>query len=362
MRGADITQENLFSTVHLDTFVQSDHPLRAVKLLFNTAMKRIHWLLDTAYSERGRESIPPERLLRALLLQVLFSIRSERQLMEQMQYNLLFRWFTGLTIDDEVWDHSTFSKNRDRLLEHDIIPELFGEVVLLASNKNLLSEDHFSVDGTLIQAWASQKSFRPKDEEDDDSVSSGRNAECDFHGKKRSNETHESKTDADARNYKKSTGSEAKMAYLGHTVIENRNGIVMRSQVSLATGYGERDTAIDLLATLPGSRQKTVAADKGYDTRDFVDSCRGMNITPHVARNDKRKGGSAIDGRTSRHEGYEISMKVRKRVEEPFGWGKTIGIIRQVKSRGIDRVNDIFCMTMMGWNLIRIRNLQEQSA
>ena len=362
MRGADITQENLFSTVHLETFVPIDHPLRAVKLLFNTAMKRIDWLFDCAYSERGRESIPPERLLRALLLQVLFSIRSERQLMEQMEYNLLFRWFTGLTIDDEVWDHSTFSKNRDRLLEHDIIPELFDEVVALAGKKNLLSEDHFSVDGTLIQAWASQKSFRPKDEDDSDPKAGGRNAESDFHGEKRLNETHESKTDADARNYKKSRGSEAKMAYLGHTVIENRNGLVVRARASLATGRGERDTAIDLLATLPGSRQKTVAADKGYDTAEFVASCRGMNITPHVARNEKRKGGSAIDGRTSRHEGYKVSMKVRKRVEEPFGWGKTIGLIRQVKSRGIDRVNDIFSITMMGWNLIRIRNLQEQSA
>ncbi len=362
MRGSDITQENLFSTVHLEKFVPNDHPLRAVRLLFNTAMKRIDWLLDGAYSERGRESTPPEHLLRALLLQVLFSIRSERQLMEQMQYNLLFRWFTGLTIDDEVWNHSTFSKNRDRLLEHDIIPGIFDEVVALAREKNLLSEDHFSVDGTLIQAWASQKSFRPKDEDDSDPNDGGRNAESDFHGEKRSNDTHESKTDTDARIYKKSKGSEAKMAYLGHTVIENCNGLVVKAQASLATGRGERDTAIDLLSTLPGSRQKTVAADKGYDTRDFVESCRGMNITPHVARNDKRRGGSAIDGRTSRHEGYKISMKVRKRVEEPFGWGKTVGIIRQVKARGLERVNDIFSMTMMGWNLIRIRNLQEQSA
>ena len=361
MRGADISQENLFSTVHLETFVPNDHPLRAVRLLFNTAMKRIDWLLDGAYSERGRESIPPERLLRALLLQVLFSIRSERQLMEQMQYNLLFRWFAGLTIDDEIWDHSTFSKNRDRLLEHAIISELFSEVVELARQKNLLSEDHFSVDGTLIQAWASQKSFRPKDEDDSNSQSGGRNAERDFYGENRHNDTHESKTDADARNYKKSRGGEAKMAYLGHSVIENRNGLVVKAQASLATGRGERDTAIDLLAMLPGSRRKTVAADKGYDTKEFVASCRGMNITPHVARNDKRKGGSAIDHRTSRHEGYKLSMKVRKRVEEPFGWGKTIGLIRQVKVRGLDRVNDILNMTFIGWNITRMKNLQGQS-
>lgn len=361
MRGADITQENLFSTVHLDTFVPKEHPLRDLRKLFNEAMHRIDWLFDSAYAEGGRESIPPERLLRAQLLQVLYSIRSERQLMEQMHYNLLFRWFTGLSIDDPVWDHSTFSKNRDRLLEHDIVPQLFAEVVEMARKNNLLSADHFSVDGTLIQAWASQKSFRPKDEEDDDN-GGGRNAERSFHGEKRSNKTHESKTDPDARNYRKSKNSEAKLAYLGHSLIENRNGLVVNARVSLANGYGERETAIDMLAELPGEQRKTVGADKNYDTRDFVDQCKGMRITPHVARNTERTGGSAIDSRTTRHPGYGISQQKRKRVEEPFGWGKTVGLYRQVKVRGLARVNAIFQITMIGWNLTRMRNLQVQCA
>lgn len=362
MRGADITQENLFSTVHLDTFVPKDHPLRDIRELFDEAMKRISWLFDTAYSEYGRESIPPERLLRAQLLQILYTIRSERMLMEQMNYNLLFRWFTGMSIDETVWDHSTFSKNRNRLLDHDIIPALFVEVVDLARKRELVSDDHFSVDGTLIQAWASQKSFRPKDEDDSDMNSGSRNAESDFHGEKRSNETHESKTDTDARNYKKSKYSEAKLAYLGHSVIENRNGLVVNAKVTLANGYGEREAAIDMLAELPGAHRKTVAADKNYDTKEFIAGCQGMNVTPHVAQNVKRKGGSAIDGRTTRHEGYAISIKKRKRVEEPFGWGKTVGQIRQVKVRGLARVNTLLQMTFIGWNLTRIRNLQDQCA
>jgi len=275
---------------------------------------------------------------------------------------LLFRWFTGLSIDDKVWDHSTFTKNRDRLLEHDIIPSLFEEIVILARKKDLLSDEHFSVDGTLIQAWASQKSFRRKDESDDEDAGGGRNAECDFHGEKRLNSTHESRTDPEARNYKKSKSSAAKMAYLGHTVIENRNGLIVKTRASLADGFGERETAIALLAELPGEHRKTVGADKNYDTRDFVGSCREMNITPHVARNDKRKGGSAIDARTSGREGYRISMKIRKRVEEPFGWGKTVGLIRQVKVRGLERVNAVLTMTFMGWNLTRMVNLQGESA
>lgn len=361
MRGPDITQEHLFSTVHLEEFVPSDHPLRLVRELFNKAMKRIDWLFDSAYSEHGRVSIPPERLLRAQLLQVLYTVRSERQLMEQISYNLLFRWFIGLTVDDQVWDHSTFSKNRDRLLEHDVIPALFEEVVEQARNQDLLSTDHFSVDGTLIQAWASQKSFRPKDEDDSDSTG-GRNSESNFHGEKRLNDTHESKTDPDARNYKKSRGEGAKMAYLGHSVIDNRNGLVVKTKATVADGHGEREAAIDLLAELPGVHRKTVGADKNYDTKGFVDACRDMNITPHVARNDKRKGGSAIDGRTSRHKGYEASMKVRKRVEEPFGWAKTVGHIRQVKVRGLARVGDIVKMAFIGWNLIRMKNLQGESA
>ena len=362
MRGVDVTQEALFSTVHLESFVPKNHPLRSIRTLFNSAMKRINWLLDSAYSEYGRESIPPERLLRALLLQVLFSVRSERQLMEQTRYNLLFRWFIGLSIDDPVWDHSTFSKNRDRLLEQDVIPALFEEVVELARKENYLSRDHFSVDGTLIQAWASQKSFRPKAEDPDDSEGGGRNTESDFRGEKRLNETHESTTDSDARNYKKSKGDKAKLSYMGHSVIENRNGLVVKTRATLASGCAERETAIALLDDLPGKHRKTVGADKHYDTRDFVACCRKRKITPHVACNEKRKGGSAINGLTTRHKGYKTSMKIRKRVEEPFGWAKTIGLLRQVKVRGLALVNDVVNLTFIGWNLIRMKNLQAQSA
>lgn len=362
MRGLDITQEALFTTVHLDTFVPNDHPLRAIKVIFDEALKRIDWLLDGAYSERGKMSIPPERLLRAQLLQVLYTIRSERQLMEQIQYNLLFRWFIGLTVDDVVWNHSSFSKNRDRLLEHDVIPALFEEVIALARKKDLISDEHFSVDGTLVQAWASQKSFRPKHENDQPACSGGRNAERNFRGEKRLNDTHESKTDPDARIYKKSRGSEAKMAYLGHTLMENRNGLIVGARISHANGTAEREAALELLAALPGEHRKTVGADKNYDTADFISQCRAIKVTPHVAQNDKRPGGSAIDSRTTRHKGYEISMKVRKRVEEPFGWGKSVGPIRQIMVRGLDKANQIFNLTFIGWNLRRIANIQAKCA
>ncbi|WP_296058371.1 IS5 family transposase [uncultured Amphritea sp.] len=358
MRGEDIFQESLFTTVQLETFVPIDHPLRSVKPLLDDAMKRLDWLFESIYAPGGRESIPPERLIRALLLQVLYSIRSERQLVEQINYNLLYRWFVGLTIDDSVWDHSTFTANRGRLLKHDVIAELFEEVVNLARKKQLLSEDHFSVDGTLIQAWASHKSFRPKDDNDDHPTGGGRNADANFHQEKRSNETHESKTDGDARLARKGNGKEAKLSYMGHTVMENRNGLIVKAAASLATGKAEREIAIQLLGQLASKGKKTVGADKNYDTAQFVSDCRAMKITPHVARNDKRRGGSAIDGRTSRHIGYKISQRTRKRVEEPFGWGKTVGLIRQMKVRGLAKVNSIFMLTMIGWNLTRMRRLQ----
>lgn len=359
MRGADITQESLFTTVHLESFVPKKHPLRELRILFNQALTRINGVLDGAYSEYGKASIPPERLLRALLLQVLYSIRSERQVVEQLHYNLLYRWFVGLSIDDEVWDHSTFTKNRDRLLDHQIIEQLFTEVVELARKQDLLSDEHFSVDGTLLQAWASQKSFRPKGTSGDEGgQGGGRNQESDFRGESRSNDTHESTTDPDARNYKKSNGGEAKMAYLGHTLMENRNGLIVKAQVSQADGKAERRVGIEMIEALEGKKRRTLGADKNYDTAEFVAQCRERNVTPHVAQNVKRKGGSAIDGRTSRHIGYEISQRIRKRIEEGFGWGKTIGQIRQVKVRGKDRVNAVFQMTFIGWNLTRMRNLQ----
>ena len=362
MRGLDVTQEALFTTVHLEGFISPSHPLRKIKPIIDEALNRLSWLFDQIYSEYGKPSIAPERLIRAQLLQVLYSIRSERQLVEQIHYNLLYRWFIGLTIDDEVWDHSTFSANRDRLIENDVICQLFDEVVVIARQKGLLSDDHFSVDGTLIQAWASQKSFRPKDDDHDGHPDGGRNAESDFHGEKRSNQTHESKTDKQALLAKKGKGKEAKLSYMGHTVMENRHGLVVNAQASQATGKAEREVAERLLKQLPGKHRKTVGADKNYDTQDFVVACRGMNITPHVARNDKRRGGSAIDDRTSSTPGYEVSQRKRKRVEEPFGWGKTIGLIRQVKKRGLLNVNACFKMTMIGWNLTRMRHLQDQYA
>ena len=361
MRGIDIVQESLFTTVHLESFVPAEHPLRSIKLLVDEALKRINWLFDSIYSEVGRESIPPERLVRAQLLQVLYSIRSERLLVEQVHYNLLYRWFIGLTIDDAVWDHSTFSANRDRLIENNVVCELFEEVVNLAREKSLLSEDHFSVDGTLIQAWASQKSYRPKGD-DDDNNGVGRNQEANFHGEKRSNKTHVSTTDADALLAKKGPGKEARLSYMGHTVMENRNGMIVQAEASQATGVAERETATKLLNQLPGKQPKTVGADKNYDTKNFVATCREMKITPHVARNDKRPGGSAIDGRTSSKESYQVSQKKRKRVEEPFGWGKTIGMIRQIKVRGLSNANGIFKLTMVGWNLVRMCNLLETYA
>ena len=358
MRGEDIFQESLFTTIQLESFVPSNHPLRPIRMLLDKAMQNLSWLFDSIYADRGRESIPPERLIRAQLLQVLFSIRSERQLVEQINYNLLYRWFIGLTIEDRVWDHSSFSTNRDRLLENDVITELFEEVVKLARKQKLLSDEHFSVDGTLIQAWASQKSYRRKDD-DNGPPDGGRNSEANFHGEKRSNKTHESKTDGDALLAKKGPGKEARLSYMGHTVMENRNGLIVKAAASQATGKAEREVSAELLANLPGSKRKTVGADKNYDTRDFVRDCRDMKITPHVARNDKRPGGSAIDGRTSRHESYQISQRSRKRVEEPFGWGKTVGLIRQIKVRGVSKVNSVFMMTMIGWNLTRMRALQE---
>ncbi len=353
MRGTDVMQEPLFTTVQLESFVPKDHPLRGLRVLMDEALKELNGLFDTMYADGGRDSIPPERLLRAQLLQVLYTIRSERQLCEQLQYNLLFRWFVGLPMDAVAWEHSTFSKNRDRLLDHEVIPELFAEVVEAARRRGLLSEEHFSVDGTLIPAWASHKSFRPKD--DAPRGGGGGNPEVDFHGESRCNETHASTTDPEARLLRKSKGSGAILCYQGHTVMENRHGLIVAAQASHARGpAAEWDSAVELLNTLPGSRRKTVGADKGFDTARFVKRCRGLGITAQVARKTK---GSAVDGRTTRHAGYAVSQLKRKRIEEPFGWGKCIGPLRQVKQRGLPRVNALFPFAMLGWNLVRMRNI-----
>ena len=352
-------QEGLFTLAKLDDFVPADHPLRAIRTLVNEALSGLNGLFNTIYADSGRASIAPEKLLRAMLVQVLYSVRSERQLMEQIRYNLLFRWFIGLAIDDAVWDHSVFSKNRDRLLEHEVVERFFAEVMRLAEQRKLLSKEHFSVDGTLIQAWASHKSFVPKDSGGPGAGggTSGRNQERDWKGKPRSNDTHASTTDSDARLFRKGNSQAAMLAYQGHVLMENRSGLVVAAVVTHADGYGERLAALAMLDRVPGKHRKTLAADKGYDTRDFIAGCRERRTTPHVASHSTRWGGSAVDGRTTRHAGYAASQIVRKRIEEHFGWGKTVGRIRQTVYRGIRRVDQHFKLTMTASNIVRMARI-----
>jgi len=358
MRGADGLQESLFTVAKLDDFVPTEHPLGGIRRLVNEALGRLDSLFNVIYADRGRDSVAPEKLMRALLLQVFYSIRSERQLMEQMRYNLLFRWFVGLSLEDAVWNHSVFSKNRDRLFENEVVESFFTEVMRLADRQGLLSKEHFSVDGTLIQAWASQKSFRPKDGSNDQAPGGGgRNAQADWKGKPRSNDTHASTTDPDARLYRKSHNTASILSYQGHVLMENRSGLVVSAVVTHANGTGEREAAIRMLDCVPGAHPKTVGADKAYDTADFVAACRQRNVTPHVAQNDGRRGGSTIDGRTTRHDGYRISQVIRKRIEEHFGWGKTVGRIRQTVFRGIQRVDQQFKLTMTASNLTRMARI-----
>ncbi|HHX6876302.1 TPA: IS5 family transposase [Pseudomonas aeruginosa] len=354
MRGADITQETLFTTVKLDDFVPEDHPLRAIRELTDQALRRMNGLFDTLYADSGRHSIPPEKLLRAQLLQLFYSLRSERMLMEQLRYNLLFRWFVGIAIDEAVWDHSVFSKNRDRLNAESVASEFLQEVVRLAQHKGLMSDEHFSVDGTLLQAWASQKSFRPK-EDPPDGRGGPRNAPPDFKGEKRRNDTHASTSDPDARLFRKgNTG--AQLSYQGHVLMEHRSGLVRAACVSRATGFGERESALSLLGKLKGRKRRTLAADKAYDTADFVAACRKAGVTPHVAQNDSNRR-SAIDARTTRHAGYDKSLKIRAWIETHFGWIKATGGLRQVKQRGLVRVDALFQFAMAASNLIRLPKL-----
>jgi transposase len=358
MRGTDGMQESLFTMAKLEDFVPSDHPLRAIQVVVNEALGRLNGLFNEIYADTGRAGIAPEKLMRALLLQVFYSVRSERQICEQLRYNLLFRWFVGLAIDDAVWDHSVFSKNRDRLLENAVVEAFFTEVMRLADAKGLLSKEHFSVDGTLIQAWASHKSFRPKDGSDDQTPSGpGRNAQADWKGKPRSNDTHQSTTDPDARLFRKSFNTASILCYQGHVLMENRSGLVVSAVVTHATGTGERAAALAMLDTVPGEHAKTVGADKAYDSQDFIDACRERKVTPHVATNDTRNGGSAIDARTTRHPGYALSQTIRKRIEEHFGWGKSIGRIRQTVYRGLRRVDQHFKLTMTASNILRIARM-----
>ena len=355
MRGEDAKQEAMFSYVSPERRVPPDHPLRPVREMVDGVLKEMSGRFARLYSQVGRPSIAPERLLRALLLQVFYSVRSERMLMEQLDYNLLFRWFVGMEMDEEVWDHAVFRKNRDRLLNHEIAEAFFARVLKVA--KPYLSDEHFTVDGTLIEAWASQKSFRPKNE---DESSAGTPQEANFHGERRTNETHESTTDPDCRLYKKSKGSEAKLSYLGHVLMENRNGLLMRTMVTQAHGTAERDAALLMASQIPRNQTVTLGGDKNYDTRDFVDTLRGMKITPHVAQNNTNRS-SAIDGRTTWHPGYEISQRKRKRVEQSFGWMKRVGLLRKVKLRGIRKVSWWFTFVGAAYNLIRLRRLRTEA-
>jgi transposase len=361
MRGEDRRQGAMFSYVSLEQRVPSNHPLRQLQPMVNQALAELSPRFEELYSRVGRPSIAPEKLLRALLLQVLYTIRSERLLMEQLDYNLLFRWFVGLGMDDPVWVQTVFTKNRDRLLEGDVAEAFFALVLEQARKKRLLSSEHFTVDGTLIEAWAGQKSFRRKEAGPPEPPDDPGNPTVNFHGEKRSNETHQSTTDPESRLYRKSRGQESKLAYLGHVLMENRNGLVVDTRVTPANGRAEREAALEMLGSMEGLRRRTVGADKGYDTRDFVAQARDLAVTPHVAQNTSRRK-SAIDGRTPHPSGYSISQRVRKRVEEIFGWLKTVGLMRKTRHKGVDRVGWMFTFATAVYNLVRMRNLLAEAA
>jgi transposase len=346
----------MFSYLSPDERVPANHPLRPIRLMVDDALKALSPAFNRLYSAFGRPSIPPEKLLRALLLQVLYTVRSERMLMEQLEYNLLFRWFVGLNMDETVWVPTVFTKNRDRLLEGDIAEKFFSHVLTQARVADLLSDEHFSVDGTLIEAWASHKSFQRKDRPAPPSDDAG-NPTVDFHGEKRSNETHQSTTDPDARLARKSGGHESKLAYCGNVLIENRHGLVVDTELRQCSGMAERHAALIMAERVDGVERITLGGDKGYDTKDLVKEMRGMNVTPHVSQNTKRQGGSAIDGRTTRHDGYQVSQRKRKRIEEVFGWVKTVGALRKTRHRGLETVAWVFTFTVTAYNLVRMRNL-----
>lgn len=358
MRGEDILQEGLFSYLSCEARVPAEHPLRRIRVIVDAALDRLDGTFAELYSERGRPSIPPEKLVRALLLQAFYSVRSERQLMEQLDYNLLFRWFVGLGIDDAVWDASTFSKNRDRLLAGDVAKRFFRVVLQLDEVRGLLSDEHFSVDGSLIEAYASHKSLQPREGQPpkDGDAGGGRNQEVNFRGEKRSNATHVSTSDPDAKLYRKSQAAPAKLSYLGHVLMENRHGLLVDSELTQADGYAERKAAVAMLRRQGPKGRRTLGADKGYDSRDFIVALRHLKTTPHVAQNSRGRR-SAIDGRTTARAGYEISQRIRKRIEESFGWIKEVGGMRKTRHRGKDRVGWQFDLTACAYNLIRLPKL-----
>lgn len=356
MRGQDHQQAHIFSYLSPEQRVRQDHPLRAIRAMADVALRNMWGRLDAMYSNTGRPSIPPEKLLRAQLLQMLYSVRSERLLMEEIDYSVLYRWFVGMNLDEPVWDVTVFTKNRDRLLDGDVAREFLCQVFDQAREQNLTSDEHFTVDGTLIEAWASLKSFQSKDQDSAPPEDPG-NPTVDFHGEKRSNHTHQSTTDPDARLARKGKGKEAKLSYTGNLLTENRNGLIVTTEVFQTNGTAERDAAVVMLEQIGGGNRITVGGDKGYDTRDFVAECREMQVTPHVAQNSKRSGGSAIDARTTRHGGYQVSQRKRKRIEECFGWLKTIALVRKVRHRGLAKVGWIFTFAAAAYNLVRMKNL-----
>jgi transposase len=361
MRGADEQQSQIFSYLSPEARVRKDHPLRAIRAMVDEVLAQLSGAFDAMYASVGRPSIAPEKLLRAQLLQMLYSIRSERLLMEEMDYNLLFRWFVGLNADDEVWNATVFTKNRNRLLEADVAKLFLAQVVEQARGRGLTSDEHFTVDGTLLEAWAGAKSFQPKADQKtpppDDPDHDPGNPTVNFHGEKRSNETHASTTDPESLLARKGHGKEAKLSYSGHLLVENKNGLIVDAEGLQANGTAERDAALVMLERVPGTKTVTVGGDKGFDTRGFVAECRHLRVTPHVAQNHARAGGSAIDARTTRHAGYKISQKKRKRIEECFGWLKTVAGLRKLRHRGVGKVDWIFTFACAAYNLVRMRNL-----
>jgi transposase len=357
MRGSDKRSGELFSYVDLEKRIRPDHPLRAIRLLTDSALTALSGDFAALYSGTGRPSIAPELLLRSMLLQAFYSIRSERQLMERLEFDLLFRWFVGLGVDDPAWDHSTFSKNRDRLLAGEIAAKFLTAILAQPQVKRLLSSEHFSVDGTLIEAWASMKSFKPQEPPAGGNTGGGgRNASADFKGEKRSNQTHRSTTDPDARLYRKGPGMEAKLCFIGHGLMENRSGLIVDARLTRVSGHAERLAALDMIQDLADRPSAiTLGADKGYDAADFVEELRTINVCPHVARNTSRR--SAIDGRTTRHPGYAASQRIRKRIEEAFGWMKTVAGLRKTKLRGLPKVDWAFTFAAAAYNLVRAPKL-----
>lgn len=355
MRGYDSQTEAIFAYVTPESFVPKTHPLRAIRAMADEALKGMDKLFDSMYATTGRYSIPPEKLLKAQLLMILYSIRSNRQLVEQIHYNFLYRWFLGMSLEEKVWDHSSFSTNQERLIGSDIAAEFLSRILAQAERKHLLSREHFTVDGTLIEAWASIKSFKPKD--GPPSVGGGKNETVDFKGKKLKNDTHASVTDPDARLYRKGKTKESKLCYQGHTLMENRSGLIVKTQVTTASGTGEREAAKAMVKKLPRTtRRITLGGDKGYDTAEFVKQLRALKITPHVAQNDTNRK-SAIDGRTTNHPNYAVSQRIRKRIEEGFGWMKTVGGIRKTMYRGIEKLGWQLDLHAAAYNLVRMKNL-----